>query len=122
MINTDRIVPASKANLLDIYANNVITGGGTLTVIEASAPGEFTVSASITTTFGIANEPLKKLNFGVSASAGTVLFIPDYDYEGFYINGTFEEPADGSDAVDADGITLYKAVLSSGDITITKFY
>ena len=122
MINTDRIVPASKANLLDIYANAAILGGSTVTKVAASAPGEFTVAASITTTFGVANEPLKKLNFGASASSGTVVFIPAYDYDGFYINGTIEEPADGSDDVDADGISLYKAVLSSGDITITKLY
>lgn len=122
MINENKIVPASKANLLDIYANAAILGGSTVTVLEEGAPGEFTVAATISTTFGIANAPLKKLNFGASASSGTVVFIPAYDYDGFYINGTFEEPADGSDDVNADGISLYKAVLSSGDITITKLY
>lgn len=122
MINVNEIVPASKANLLDIYANAAILGGSTVTALEEGAPGEFSVAASISTTFGIANAPLKKLNFGASATSGTVVFIPAYDYDGFYINGTFEEPADGSDDVNADGISLYKAVLSSGDITITKLY
>lgn len=122
MINADRIVPVTKSDLLSIYANAALLGGSTVTKIAASAPGEFTVAATISTTWGIANEPLKKLNFGASASSGTVVFIPADDYEGFYINGTFEEPADGSDTVDANGAELYKAVLSSGDITITKLY
>ena len=122
MINANKIVPVTKSDLLSIYANAAILGGSTVTKLEEGAPGEFTVAATISTTWGIANAPLKKLNFGASASSGTVIFIPDYDYDGFYINGTFEEPADGSDDVDANGAELYKAVLSSGDITITKLY
>ena len=46
-------------------------------------------------------------------------FVPALDYEEMQINGVTEELADGSDDIVADGITLYKAVLSSGDITVT---
>ena len=116
----DRVVSFLKTNVLSFLRAALAAAGKTITNIVATAPGEFTVSATISTDLGLAAEPLKKLNFGASATAGTVVFIPAYDYDGFYINGTFEEPADGSDDVDANGTDVYKAVLSSGDITITK--
>ena len=47
-----------------------------------------------------------------------IYFIADDDYEGFSINGVAEATA-GVD-VDPDGVTLYSATLSSGDITIAK--
>jgi hypothetical protein len=46
-----------------------------------------------------------------------VYFVPAYDFAGFAKTGaTITESGD----VDADGHTLYKAVLSSGTVTYTK--
>jgi hypothetical protein len=53
-----------------------------------------------------------------AATEGTVYFIAGYNYEGFKLSGTATETA-GVD-VDADSVTLYKAVLSSGTVTISK--
>jgi phosphoserine aminotransferase len=58
-----------------------------------------------------------------SRSLMNIPFLTKYDGdEATAINKKFvaEAAAAGSDAVVADGRTLYKAVLSSGDITITK--
>lgn len=116
----DRIVSFLKTNVLSFLRAALVAAGKTITNLTATAPGVFSVTASISTDYGLATEPLKKLNFGSSATAGTVVFIPAYDFDGFYLNGVYEEPADGSDDVDANGTDIYKAVLSSGDITITK--
>ena len=49
-------------------------------------------------------------------TGATVYFIPAYDYTGMSINGTAVTP---TGTVNPDGITLYKAVLASGAVTIT---
>lgn len=121
MINTDRIVPVTAIDLLSLYAvilKQDTTNNSSLAKLAASNPGIFTQSTN--SAVAIAAEPVKTLNFASGVTAGTVYFVAAYDYVGFSINGTAETPAGGSDTVVADGRTLYKAVLSSGDITITK--
>ena len=92
-----------------------------LAKLAASAMGEFQVTTNSAKL--IAAEPAVSIDFDSTASsvsAGTVYFVPAFDYKGFTIDGVAEEPASGSVDVVADGKSLYKAVLSSGDITITK--
>ncbi|MBR3231339.1 MAG: hypothetical protein IKF75_01545 [Lachnospiraceae bacterium] len=118
MINKDRIVPIQAIDLLSLYA--VIlkqdSDNSSITKLEASdVEGDFTVS---TTGIKLANQPVKSCNF--TAASGTLFFVADYTYEGFSVSGTAATPADGSDDVEPDGCTLYKAVLASGSITITK--
>ena len=121
MINTDRIVPVTAIDLISLYGlilKQDTTNNSGLVALQATNPGEFTQATN--SAVALAAEPLKSLNFASTATAGTVYFVPSYDYVGFSINGTPETPAEGSATVEADGRTLYKAVLSSGDITITK--
>lgn len=120
MINNDRIVPVQATDLISLYALilTMNSSNSGLVALDATNPEEFTQSTN--SAIAIADEPLASLNFASGVTAGTVYFVPAYDYVGFSINGTAETPAEGSDAVVADGRTLYKAVLSSGDITITQ--
>ena len=120
MINNDRIVPVQAIDLISLYGLilTMNSSNSGLVALDATNPEEFTQSTN--SAVAIADEPLASLNFASGVTAGTVYFVPAYDYVGFSINGVAETPAEGSDAVVADGRTLYKAVLSSGDITITK--
>lgn len=124
MINTNRIVPIEKIDLLSMYGlilkqNSSFSALAKL--VASTIDGDYTVSTNNAVV--ICDQPLKSCNIAATASsvsACTVFFVADYAYEGFSIDGVAEEPADGSDDVSADGFTLYKAVLSSGDITITQ--
>lgn len=114
MINNERIVPVTQIDLISLY-------GLILKLAESTAPtaldattsnGQFTVSEAGTY---IASEPVQTLDF--TAASGTVYFVPAYDYSGFTVSGAAVTPTGD---VDADARTLYKAVLSSGAVTITK--
>lgn len=123
MINKDRIVPVVATDLISLYGVILLqdSNNSGLAKLSASGIGEFQVKTNSAKL--IAAEPVKKLDFDSTASsvsAGTVYFVADYDYEGVSIDGVAETPAAGSVAVVKDACTLYKAVLSSGDITITK--
>lgn len=117
MINQDRIVPVTAIDLITLYGLilNVTVDGG-VTALEADdTDGDF--SQDTTAKVVIANEPVKTLDFGSSVSTGTVYFVPAYDYVGFTKNGS---AITATGDVEADGRTLYKAVLSSGSVTITN--
>ena len=120
MINTNRIVPVMAVDLISLYGlilkQNSDNSG--LVALAATDPEVFIQSTN--SAVALANEPLQSLNFASGVTAGTVYFVPAYDYVGFSINGVAETPAEGSATVNPDGRTLYKAVLSSGDITITQ--
>ena len=117
MINEDRIVPVTKIDLISLYGLIFIASGETVTALNAAAAqGEFEQTANSATV--LASEPLKSLNFGSSVTAGTVYFVPDYDYSGFSIGGTAKTTTGAT--VKADGRTLYSAVLASGTITVAK--
>lgn len=120
MINTDRIVPITKTDLLTAYGTMMKLAGTSVSALAASAPGEFTATGSGSIGNLLAAEPLKKLNFASGVTAAVVYFVADYDFDGFYINGTYEEPAGGSATVNKDGATLYSATLASSDVTIAK--
>jgi hypothetical protein len=71
----------------------------------------------------IADQPVVSCDIdatGSSVSACTLYFIADPAFTGFTIDGVAETPASGSVDVVAGSADLYKAVLASGDITITK--
>lgn len=118
MINTERIVPVTRTDLLTLIGNIMVLAGTSVAKVEASAPGVFAVTGSGSIGNKLANEPVKSLDFVSGVTAAVVYFIPDTHYEGFKVAGTAVETA-GAD-VDADGVTLYTATLSSGDVTIAK--
>lgn len=121
MINTDRIVPVTAVDLISLYGlilkQNSNNSG--LVALDATNPGEFEVASTAGSVL-IADEPVETVDFATGYSAGTVYFVPAYDYVGFSINGTAVTPESDSDDVVADGRTLYKAVLGSGEVTITQ--
>lgn len=115
MVNNDRIVPIQKIDRLSAIGEILALTSVSYSVLAAdTVSGEFTVAEAGTY---LANQPVKKLNFGSGASSGTVYFVADYDYEGFALNGTATVTAGAT--VKADGVSLYKAVLATGTVTIT---
>lgn len=122
MINNDRIVPITAIDLISNYglilaAAAAAASGTAPTKIDATdTAGDFTQATNSATV--IASEPVKAFNFASTATAGTVYFVPAYDYTGFQLNGTATTTAGAT--VAADGRTLYKATLSSGTVTIAK--
>lgn len=121
MINTDRIVPVTAVDLISLYGLILKqdSNNSSLVALDATNPGEFEVASSAGSLL-IADEPVASLDFASGYTAGTVYFVPAYDYVGFTINGTAVIPESDSDDVTADGRTLYKAVLGSGEVTITQ--
>lgn len=120
MINKDRIIPVQKMDLLSLIGTVLTLIGTSFAVIKASTiAGAFSVTGSGAAGNKLADQPVKSLDFASGVTGGTVYFIPDYDYEGITVAGAAATIADGSVTVDADSCNLYKAVLSSGSVTIT---
>lgn len=121
MINNDRIVPIQVIDLVSMYGLilTMNSNNSGLAALDATNPEIFEVEASAGSVL-IADEPVKTLDFATGYSAGTVYFVPAYDYVGFTINGSAVTPESGSATVNPDGRTLYKAVLASGKVTITQ--
>jgi hypothetical protein len=119
MINTDRVVPVMATDLISLYA--VIlkqdSNNSGLAKLAASAPGEFTQSTN--SAVAIAAEPVTKLDFAAAATAGTVYFVPSLDFKGFSLAGV---DTDYTGTIDENGLgsDLYKVVLSTGTLTVTK--
>ena len=115
MVNNNRIVPIQKIDRLSAIGEILTLTSASYSVLAAdTVSGEFTVAEAGTY---LANQPVKSLNFGAGVSSGTVYFVADYDYEGFALNGTATVTA--GTTVKADGVSLYKAVLATGTVTIT---
>ena len=113
MINADRIVPIQATDLITNFSVMLAIANVSVTKLAAAGIGEFTVPENGTY---LAAEPVKALDFD-DATAATVYFVADYDYEGVKIDGAATTP---TGSVDANGSTLYKAVLATNAVTITK--
>lgn len=119
MINSDRIVPVTKTDLLTLYGNILTIAGTTVAAVNANgANGVFEIAEGSGNL--IASEPVNSLDFGEDVTAAVVYFIPGYDYTGFSIAGVAVTPESGSADVDPDGVTLYTATLADGAVTIAK--
>ena len=119
MINTNRIVPVVATDLLTLYGNMLSIANVSVTALQAtSGIGEIALDSG--TGNYICAEPLKNFVFGSSVTSATIYFIPAYDYAGFGKTGATLTIADNGVVVDKDGATLYKAVLSTNTLTITK--
>ena len=120
MINNDRIVPVQATDLISLYSVVLAqdSNNSSLEKLASIGAGEFQITAN--SKLYLANEPVKSIDIDAttsSVSATSVYFVPAYDYEGFTIDGVAVTPT--GDVV-ADGRSLYKAVLATGAITITK--
>lgn len=118
MINTDRIVPITAVDLISMYGlilKQASANANLAKVSSGTVEGDFEITAAATPL--IADEPVKTVDIASAVTAATLYFVPSYDYEGFTLNGVAVTPTGD---VEADGRTLYKAVLATGAITITK--
>lgn len=122
MINKDRIVPIEKVDLISMYGlilmQNASANGSLAKVSSGNVEGDFKITAASTPL--IADEPVKTVDFASGVSAATLYFVPAYDYVGFTLAGVAVTPTVPEEGVLKDGRTLYKAVLASGAVTITK--
>lgn len=119
MINKDRIVPVQKIDFLSLIGTILTLNSTSYGVLAASdVEGTFSVTGSGAAGNKLANQPVKTLDFASGVTSGTVYFVAAFDYAGITVNGS-ESYGDGSATVKPDGITLYKAVLSSGDVTVS---
>ena len=118
MINTDRIVSVTDTDLITLYSRIFAMASVTVAKLAATALGTFKVTDG--TSALLCAEPAKVIDIDATASsvsAATIYFVPAYDYEGFTIDGVKVTP---TGSVDKDPGALYKAVLATGAITITK--
>lgn len=116
----DRIVSVTATDLITLYKSIFTIASVTTTTLTTTNPGVFQVKSASTAL--LAGEPVKVLDIDATASSisvATIYFLAAKDYEGFTIDGVKETPAAGSVTVDAGSGKLYKAVLATGDITIT---
>lgn len=117
MVNTDRIVPIAKIDLISAYGTSMALAGTSFGVIGASTvEGDFSVTGSGSVGNKLANQPVKSLDFVSGVTAGVVYFVAAYDYEGFKVAGTAVTTSGAT--VVPDGVTLYTATLSTGAVAI----
>jgi len=120
MINNDRIVPVQKIDLLSLIGTVLALHGTTYAVLAATdVEGDFEITGTGDAGNKLANQPVRSLDFKSGVTAGTVYFVAAYDFEGFKVAGADATIADGSATVKKDGVSLYKAVLASSEVTIT---
>ena len=116
MINNDRIVPITQIDLISMYGLVLKQGDATLAKVSSgTVDGLFAITEA--TTSLIADEPVQSVDFASGVSSATLYFVPAYSYVGFTVDGAAVTPTGD---VEADGRTLYKAVLADGGVTITK--
>lgn len=119
MVNNDRIVPVEKIDFLSLIGTVLAIHGTSYDVLAAKdVEGTFEVTGSGAAGNLLAAQPVKSLDFKSGVTSGTVYFVAAYDYEGFLVAGSAATMGEGA-TVKKDGITLYKAVLSSSTVTIT---
>jgi len=117
MINTQRIVPVTKIDLITLYALIMSLAGTSYTTIDATdTVGDFEMTSGSGNV--VASQPVTTFDFATGVSAAVVYFVPSYDYAGFSINGTAVTTTGAT--VAPDGVSLYTATLSSGAVAIAK--
>ncbi|MBR4210179.1 MAG: hypothetical protein IKQ96_08210 [Lachnospiraceae bacterium] len=123
MVNNDRIVPVQKIDLLSLYATVMGLANITAAILKANGvEGIFSVTGSGSAGTFLANQPVKTLDFPAAVTGATVYFVAGYDFAGLKVAGaapTFNSSYLDNDDVLPDGVTLYKAVLSGGTVTMT---
>lgn len=123
MVNNDRIVPIQKIDFLSMVGIVLNIASVSYGILEAkNVEGDFEVTGTGAAGNKLANQPVKTLDIKTGVTGATVYFVPAFDFEGIKVAGSAPTFANGSlenDDVHADGITMYKAVLASGEVTLT---
>ena len=112
MINSERIVPVQKTDLITLYS--VILAASNVSLTKAAADAEGNVAIATGSANHIASAPAKTIKFAGTITADVVYFAACVDgFDGFYVGDTKITPTGATIA--ADGATLYKATLSGGN-------
>jgi hypothetical protein len=124
MINTDRIVPITKIDYLSMIGTVLAIANVSTTALAAKdVEGTFEITGSGSVGNFLANQPVKTLDFKSGVTAATAYFCAAHDFEGLKVAGadpTVNASYLDNDDVVGDGVTLYKAALSGGTVTMTK--
>lgn len=118
MINNNRIVPITAVDLITMYGLILKLAASTApTALDATTTdGQFSQTTNSATV--LASEPVATFDFATGVTAGTVYFVPAFNYSGFTLAGVATTTAGAT--VEADGRTLYSATLADGTVTIAK--
>lgn len=123
MINNDRIVPVQKIDFLSLIGTVLALHGTSYAVLAASdVEGTFQVTGTGAAGNKLVNQPVKTLDFASGVTSATVYFVAGYDFSAITVNGAAATIASAGldlDEIKKDGITLYTAVLGSGEVTLT---
>ena len=124
MVNYDRIVPIQKIDFLSMIATVMTLDGTSFALLAAKdVDGNFDLTGTGAAGTVLCNQPVKTFDFKSGVTSGTAYFVPSFDFEGIKVAGsapTFNGTYLDNDDVNKDGITLYKAALSSGTVTLTE--
>lgn len=111
MVNNDRIIPIQKIDYLSMIGTVLALAGKSVNVL---APGTITGTFAVTEAGDyLANQPVQTLDFGAGAASASALFVAGYDFQGITLAGAAVEAE-----VKPDGVTLYKATLADGAVTV----
>lgn len=117
MVNTDRIVPITKIDLISAYGTAMKLAGTSFGVVgAATVEGDFSVTGSGSIGNKLANQPVRTLDFVSGVTAAVVYFVAAYDYDGFKVAGT--KVTTSGATVNPDGASLYTATLADSAVTI----
>lgn len=122
MINTNRIVPIVKTDLLSAYGTMLALAGVSYGVLKSSdILGDFAVTGSGAAGNFLCDQPVKSLDIPAAVTGCTVYFVAGYDFGGLTVAGAAPTFGEGytNDTILPDCATLFKAVLSSGTVTVT---
>jgi hypothetical protein len=109
-MNENRIVPVSCSDLLALYKTMLNIAGTSTTNLDAVGVGEFVIESNPSGKV-FATEPISKLSIDESVTAYDLYFVPAFD---------FVNPFGDGAEIEADGKTLYEAVLAEGSVTVSK--
>ena len=123
MINNNRIVPITKIDWLSAVSTFLNLASVSHNVLASSdVQGTFSVTGSGSAGTFLCDQPVKKLNIPSGVTGCTIYFVAAVDFLGLTVNDaapTFDSDHLDNDDIVTDAATLYKAVLSSGTVTLT---
>lgn len=123
MVNLDRIVPITKIDRISAFGEILAVANVSFTVIApTNVEGDFEVTGTGAAGNKLANQPLKSVDFKSGVTGGTVYFVPAYNFGSVKVAGsaaTIDTDGLGLDDIVCDGVTMYKAVLATGEVTLT---
>ena len=123
MLNKNRIVPIQKIDLLSMIGTCLGLIGTSYNVLKSSdVTGNFAVTGTGSAGNFLCDQPVKTLDYPSGVTGATVYFVAGYDFETITVAGaaaTIDSSGLDLDEIEKDGATLYKAVLSSGEVTIS---